>query len=88
MGEHHYGEERRESAEDKAARLVAAGLKAAGWKESDLAWRRKADPVKMDLAGSLRRQTTLPLKWICDRLKMGSWKSINQRLYEQRQTKG
>jgi REP element-mobilizing transposase RayT len=85
MGAHHYGEERRESAEDKAARLVAAGLKAAGWKESDLAMRRKGDPVKLDLARRLRRETTLPLKWICDRLEMGSWKSINQRLYEQRQ---
>ena len=32
----------------------------------------------------LRRETTLPLQWICRRLKMGSCKSINQRLYEQR----
>jgi REP element-mobilizing transposase RayT len=84
MGEHHYGEERRESAEDKAARLVAAGLQAAGWKESDLGLRRKGDAVKMALARRLRQETTLPLKWICHRLKMGSWKSINQRLYEQR----
>ena len=57
-----YGEERRESAEDKAARLVAAGLKAAGWQESALASRRKGDPVKMALAQRLRRETTMPLK--------------------------
>jgi REP element-mobilizing transposase RayT len=82
MGEHHYGEERRESAEDKAARLVAAALKEAGWKESDLALRRKGDPVKIALARQLRRETTMPLKWICDRLEMGSWKSINRRLRE------
>ena len=41
IGEHHYGQERQESEEDKAAQLVAAGLKKAGWTESDLAARRK-----------------------------------------------
>ena len=87
MGEHHYGQERRESAEDKAARMVAAGLKEAGWQEADLALRRKGDPVKLALARRLRRETTMPLKWICDRLEMGSWKSIQRRLYEQEQTK-
>lgn len=35
--------ERRESAEDNAARLVAAGLKEAGWKEFDLALRREGE---------------------------------------------
>ncbi len=34
-----------------------------------------------------RRQTTLPLKWICQRLEMGLWKSINRRLYEDRHLK-
>jgi hypothetical protein len=29
----------------------------------------------------------MPLKCIGDRLAMGSWKSVNQRLYEQRRTK-
>jgi hypothetical protein len=52
-----------------------------------LALRRKGDPVKIALAGRLRRETTMPLKWICARLEMGSWKSVNQRLYEQRQRK-
>jgi len=51
-----------------------------------LALRRKSDPVKMVLARRLRRETTMPLKWICERLEMGSWKAIHQRLYEQRQT--
>jgi putative transposase len=87
MGEHHYGEERKESAEDKASRLLAAGLKEAGWEESDLARRPKGEPTKIALARELRRETTMPLKWICDRLKMGSWKSINRRLYENKQGK-
>jgi hypothetical protein len=88
MGEHHYGEERSESAEDKAARLVAAVLEAAGWQESDLALRRKGDPVKLALALRLRQETTMPIKWICQRLAMGSWKAVNRRLYEQKHTKG
>jgi len=87
MGQHHYGQERWESEEDKALRMVAAGLKKAGWKESDLAFRRKGDPVKMALARRLRQETTMPLKWICGQLAMGSWKSINRRLYESRQSK-
>jgi putative transposase len=87
MGENHYGQERRESEEDKAGRMVVAGLKEAGWRQSDLASRRKGDPVKMALARRLRQETTMPLKWICGRLKMGSWKAVNQRLYESRQTK-
>ena len=45
------------------------------------------DPVKITLARRLRRETTMPLKWICQRLEMGSWKSVNRRLYENRQTK-
>ena len=81
MGEHHYGEERGESAQDKAERLVAAGL--VGWQESDLALRRKGDPVKLALAQRLRKETTMPLKWICQRLAMGPWKAVNRRLYEQ-----
>jgi hypothetical protein len=87
MGEHHYGQERRESQEDKAARLVAAGLEEAGWREADLACRCKGNPIKIGLARQLRRETTLPLKWICGRLEMGSWKSVNRRLHESQQAK-
>ena len=54
MGEHHYGEERRESAEEKAQRLVTEGLGKAHWTEADLRRRRKSDPVKIGLAAQLR----------------------------------
>jgi len=33
-----------------------------------------------------RRESTMPLKWICERLAMGSWKSVNQGLYEHSHT--
>lgn len=87
MGQHHYGEERLESEIDKAERMVVTELKQSGWRESDLPLRRKGDPVKIALARRLQRETTMPLKWICERLKMGSWKSVTQRLYECRQEK-
>jgi putative transposase len=74
-GEHHYGEEVRESAEAKGERLVAAGLARAGWREADLELRRKGDGVKVELAARLRRETTLGWHWIAKRLHMGHWRT-------------
>src|SRR5258705_157171 len=80
MGEHNYGEERRESSEEKAQRLVAEGLRKAHWTEAHLRRRRKSDPVKIGLAAQLRRETTMTLKWIPERLQMGAWTHLNKRL--------
>src|SRR5207247_295694 len=88
MGEHHYGEERRESAEAKAQRLVAEGLRKAHWTEADLRRRRKSDPVKIGLAAQLRRETTMTLKWIAERLQTGAWTHLNKQLYEHRKEGG
>ena len=74
-GEHHYGEEVRESAEAKGERLVAAGLARTGWREADLELRRKGDGVKVALAEKLRRETTLGWRWISERLHMGHWRA-------------
>jgi hypothetical protein len=86
LGQHHYGPERQEAEEDKGQQIAAAALKSAGWCESDLAQRPKGDPVKLALARRLQAETTLPLKWICQRLAMGSWKAVNRRLYELRKS--
>jgi putative transposase len=83
IGEHHYGQQRKESAEDKAQRVIRAGLKAAAWTEQDLELRPKSDRVKI-LAVRLRRETTMTLKWIASRLHMGAWTHLNKRLYEHR----
>ncbi|HEY5910014.1 MAG TPA: transposase, partial [Verrucomicrobiae bacterium] len=64
LGEHHSGELHRASAEAKADRIMAEELKRNGWAEADLAARRKNDPVKLEIAARLRRETTLPLKAI------------------------
>jgi hypothetical protein len=40
-----------------------------------LAKRHKSDPGKLALAARMRRETTLTVKGIAQRLKMGTWKS-------------
>jgi len=81
LGEHHSGEMRRESAEAKADRIVREELKRRDWSEAELAKRRKGDPAKLELAARLRRETTLTIRQIAQRLQMGDWKSLNNQLY-------
>ena len=83
--QHHYGEERRQSDEQKAESLIASGLAKAGWTEEDLVQRRKTDPIKLRLAAKLRRETPLTLNWIAGRLQTGTWKNRNRSLYEYRE---
>src|SRR5712671_5657127 len=49
-GPEHYGTEMRESAEQKAERIVAEELRKLGWPESQLGSRRKGDPDKLKMA--------------------------------------
>ena len=81
MGDHHSGEVRREGAERKAERIIVEELRRLGWKESDLAGRRKSDPGKLAMATRLRKETTLPLKWIAGRVRLGTSKSANSKLH-------
>jgi putative transposase len=77
VGESHYGEERRESGEAKAQRIVEEELRQRRWTENDLQERRKGDPEKVKLALRLRRETIMTLKWIAQRLTMGSWTNVS-----------
>jgi hypothetical protein len=56
------------SAEDKVGRLVMQEMKRLRWKEPMLAQRRKGDPEKVQIALQLRRETTMKLAWIAQRL--------------------
>jgi len=47
--------------------------------------RAKSDPAKLALAARLRRETTLTIRQIAQRLAMGSWKSLNHKLHLRRQ---
>lgn len=79
--ENHSGELHRETAEQKAQRIIAQELARAGWEEADLACGLKNDPRKLAIAARLRKETTLPIKWIAARLQMGTTKSARSMLH-------
>jgi REP element-mobilizing transposase RayT/AraC-like DNA-binding protein len=81
LGEHHAGELHRASAEAKAERIIAEELGRQGWQEADLLTRRRGDPVKLELAARLRRETTLSIKAIAARVGLGSSKAANRSLH-------
>jgi hypothetical protein len=74
-GEHHFGEELMESAEQKAQRLVEEMLAGTRHNAVEFCGQRKSDPLKVQLARRLRTETTMSWKWIAARLRMGHWRS-------------
>ena len=85
LGENHSGELHRESAEQKANRIISREMARLGWEEVDLACGLKSDPRKLAIAARLRKETTLPIKWIAARLRMGTTKSARSMLHRWRQ---
>lgn len=86
MGAEHYGEERQETAEVRAEEIVAEELRHRRWQEGDLGRRAKGDAVKVALAARLRAETVMTVKWIAERLQMGSPGYVNYLLYRWRKT--
>jgi REP element-mobilizing transposase RayT len=82
IGEHHSGGLHRESAEAKAQKIIAEELKRLGWRKNELSRRRKGDPAKLVIAARLRRETTLSIKQIAERVQLGTSKSANARLHQ------
>ena len=74
LGESHSGELHRETAEQRANRIIAEELARRGWQESEWATRRRSDPGKLASAARLRSETTLPIKWIAARVQIGTAK--------------
>ena len=87
-GENHHIQTRRESAEEKARRIRQAELDKLGWREEELAQRDKGDAGKIRIARRLRSETSVPLKWIAEELKMGSWTYVASRLNRKKEVKG
>ena len=52
-----------------------------GWEEADLLARRKNDPIKLDIAGRLKRERTLSTRAIAWRMHLGSSKAANRSLH-------
>lgn len=48
--------------------------------EWHLAERPKGDPEKLDIAWRLRQETTMSLKWIAQKMRMGSWTYLSNLL--------
>jgi hypothetical protein len=63
---------------------VLEGLKRLGCNEADLKRRAKGDREKLKLAILLRKETTATVKWIAQRLRMGTWTHLHHLLYGQR----
>lgn len=61
-GENHVGEQRQETAQAKAQRIVEQGLKRRHWTQNDLKVRRKCDPSQLAIATRIRRETTMTVK--------------------------
>ena len=82
LGENHSGEQRRETAQAKAERIIGEELKQLGCSDSVLRARPKCDPQKLALAARLRKETTLTIKSIAARLNMGTPRNATVRLQE------
>ena len=88
------GRSARTSMRSVTEKLVQAEFKRRGWAQGELSRRRKGDPEKVAIAGRLRQETTMSLKWIAHRLQMGSWTYVSNCLVqrkkqaEQRKVKG
>src|ERR1017187_7408905 len=80
LGEDHSGELHRETAVQKANRIIGEEMSRLGWQETELACRLKNDPGKLAVAARVRKETTLPVKWIAERLQMGTSKSLKPML--------
>ena len=80
----HYGPELREADRLHAEGLVREELSRRGWEEAELERRRKGDPEKVAIAWRLRQQSTMTLKWIAQRLKMGAWTHVSNCLVQKR----
>ena len=72
---------RRQENQARANAIIAAEMKRLRWQETDLRRRAKSDPGKLALAARLRRETTLTIQEIADRLQMGSRKSVAPKLH-------
>lgn len=81
LGKEHYGVERAETAEAQAEAIVAKELNRHHWREEELGRRAKGDGVKLAMAVRLRSETEMTVRWIAERLQMGSPGYVNHLLY-------
>ncbi len=82
VGQNHPGKMRLETAEAKADRLIAEELARLQWTRDDLAAQRKNHPFKLAIAARLRRETTLSVRRIAERLHLGKPEGARANLHK------
>ena len=87
LGEHHAGELHLATAAAKAERIITEELRRQGCEEAELLTRPKSDATKLEIAARLRRETTLPIKTIAARLRLGSSKAANRSVHSHMRTR-
>ena len=80
----HLRREIQESDPAKAERILGEELHSLGWSAGQLEARRKGGPLKVKAALRLRRETTMTLAWIAERLHMGAPTHVACLLYREK----
>jgi transcriptional regulator with XRE-family HTH domain len=78
--ESQHAETRRKTTEEKARRILKEELDKLGWTGAELAKRAKGQVRKIQIAGRLRAETAVTLKWIAKELHMSTWTHVANRL--------
>lgn len=81
MGAEHHGDDRHESDEHKAEKILRAELRARRLTPAKLRKLPKGHAAKVDIAIRLRKETTMSVGWIAERLSMGSRTYAHRLLY-------
>jgi REP-associated tyrosine transposase len=82
--ENHHAQMRRETAEEKARRILQEELDLLGWLPEQLRAYPKGDSRKIRIARRMRTETCMTLKWIANQLHMGTPTHVANRLYHTR----
>ena len=82
------GAARREAGAARGENIIAEELRRRRWKEADLARRSKTDAAKVALAARLRKETTMTIRQIAERLHMGTRNTLNAQLHQHRNENG
>jgi hypothetical protein len=80
VGLNNCGAEPQPSDGQRAERIVRDEIGKLGWVAADLKTHRKGDERKVRIARRLKEETTMSLKWIAERLQMGSWTCVSNLL--------
>jgi len=80
VGLSNYGAERREAELVRAERIVREELRRLAWTEQEFGVLPKGHYEKVAIARRLRQESTMSLKWIAQRLQMGSWTYVSNLL--------